>query len=132
MGAYRVVAHREDPAGGFERLDDGGVSLGEPLAVVEAPGAFEPDRQILVSEVEPHVDRQALQALHHVERVAGETPSAFVDPIRQPECDQVGVRRNVRAVDLDVVAGVRDHGQRVAADDVEHSAGELRAAGAAG
>ena len=44
---------------------------------------------------------------------------------------EVGVGRDVRAVDLDVVGGVGDDDE-VVADDVEHPARELRAAGAAG
>ena len=45
--------------------------------------------------------------------------------------DEVRVGGDGGAVDLDVVAGVRDDRQ-VVADEVEHAAGELRAAGAAG
>ena len=44
---------------------------------------------------------------------------------------EVGVGADVGAVDLDVVGGVGDDRQ-VVADDVEHPARELRAAGAAG
>ncbi len=59
-------------------------------------------------------------------------PAALVDPVGQPERHQVGIGRDVGAVDLDVVAGVGDHHQLVGADHVEHAAGELGAAGAAG
>ena len=126
------VAHRQDAARSFQCAGDRGVGIREPLALVEPAGALDPDREVLVTEVEPHVDRQPLETLHHAERVIGEAPAALVDPIREPERDQVGVGRHVRAVDLDVIAGVRDHDQRVAADDIEHSARELCSAGTSG
>ena len=65
------------------------------------------------------------------EGVAGQAPAALVDAVGQPERDEVGVGRDVRAVELDVVAGVGDHDE-VARRHVEHPARELRAAGAAG
>ena len=65
------------------------------------------------------------------ERVAAQAPAALVDPVREPERDQVRVGRDVTAVDLDVVARVGDDDE-LGADDVEHAAGELRPAGAAG
>ena len=126
------VGHRQDPAGRVQCVGDRGVGIGESLALLEPAGALDPDRQILVAEVEPHVDRQALEAVHHVEGVAGDAPAALVDPIGEPERDQVGVGRHVRAVDLDVVAGVRDHDELVGSDHVEHAAGELCAASPAG
>src|SRR4029079_6494356 len=49
------------------------------------------------------------------------------DPVGQPERDEIGIGGDVAAVDLDVVAGVGDHGQ-LRADHVEQSARELRAA----
>ncbi len=52
--------------------------------------------------------------------------------VGQPEGDEVGVGRDVRAVDLDVVAGVDDRGQTLGAGDVGEPARELGAAGAAG
>ena len=61
-----------------------------------------------------------------------QAPAALVDQVGEPEGHEVGVGRDVRAVDLDVVAGVGDHDEALGADDVEHPARELRAAGAAG
>ena len=51
--------------------------------------------------------------------------------VGEPERDEVGVGGDVAAVDLDVVAGVGDHGE-VRAGHVEQAARELGAAGAAG
>ena len=97
----------------------------------QAARAAHAERQVAVAEVEPHVVAQLAQAVHHVERVAGQAPAALVDQVGEPERDEVGVGRDVGAVDLDVVAGVGDHGELVA-DDVEQPAGELGAAGTAG
>ena len=65
------------------------------------------------------------------ERVVAQPPAALVDAVGEPERDEVGVGRDVTAVDLDVVARVGDHDE-VLADDVEHPAGELGPAGPAG
>ena len=65
------------------------------------------------------------------EGVARQAPAALVDAVGEPERDEVGVGRDVAAVDLDVVARVRDHHQLVA-DLVEQAAGELRSARPAG
>ena len=92
-----------------------------------AARALDPDREVAVTEVEPDVDAELAQPVHDVERVAVEAPAALVDPVGEPERHEVRVGRDVRAVDLDVVAGVRDHDELVRLDDVEHPAGELRA-----
>ena len=63
-------------------------------------------------------------------RVVAQAPAALVDPVGEPERDEVGVGGDVAAVDLDVVARVGDHDE-VVADLVEHAAGELGAARAA-
>jgi hypothetical protein len=88
------------------------------------------NRQVAITEVEPDLLPEFAQAVHHPEGVALETPAASVDLVGQPEADQVGVRGDVGPVDLNVIAGVRDHDQALAADNVKHPAGELRAPGA--
>jgi hypothetical protein len=108
------------------------VRVSEALARRERTLALEPDREIAVTEVEPHVDAEIPERLHNVERVAGEAPAALVDQIREPERDQVGVGGHIGVVDLDVIAGVGDHHEVVRAHHVEHPARQLRAAGAAG
>ena len=108
------------------------VGLGQPLAAVQGARPLEADRQVAVAEVEPDVDAERAQPVHDGEGVAGQAPAALVDLVGEPERHQIGVGRDVGAVDLDVVAGVRDHDQVVAADDVEHPARQLRAAGAPG
>jgi hypothetical protein len=70
------------------------------------------------------------QAVHHVEGVALQPPASVVDPVGEPERAQVRVRRDVCAVDVDVVAGVGDNDE-IVARDVEHAACELRASRAA-
>ena len=59
-------------------------------------------------------------------------PAALVDPVSQPEGDEIGVGGDVGAVDLDVVAGVGHYDQVVGTDHVEHPARQLRPAGPAG
>ena len=88
-------------------------------------------REVAVAEVEPHVDAQLAQPVHDVERVVAQAPAALVDAVGEPERAQVRVGGDVGAVDLDVVGRVGDDDE-VVADDVEHAAGELGAAGAAG
>jgi hypothetical protein len=100
-------------------------------AVSEGVRALKGDRQVPVTEREPDVLSERAQAVHHRERVVGQAPAAFVDPVGEPERDQVGIGGDVAAVDLDVVAGVGDHDEFVT-DDIEHASRKLRAAGSAG
>ena len=93
---------------------------------LQAPG------EVAVAELEPDVHAELAQAVHDREGVAAQPPSALVDAVGEPEADEVGVGRDVGAVDVDVVAGVRDHHELLGRDDVEHAARELRAAGPAG
>ena len=58
-------------------------------AGAQRPRALEPDREIPVAEVEPDLDAELAQAVHHVERVAGEPPAALVDQVGEPERDEV-------------------------------------------
>ncbi len=108
--ADRPVAHRQHPGSDAERR----ASAPRARSVSRAPPSSArarsmPDRQVAVAEVEPHLDAELAQPVHHVEGVAGQSPAALVDPVGEPERDQVGVGRDVGAVDLDVVAGVGDH-----------------------
>src|SRR6185503_5093139 len=104
---------------------------GQPRAFCEAVGAAQADREVAVAEVEPDVLAQLSEAVHHMERVVLQAPAALVDPVGEPERHEIRVGGDVAAVDLDVVAGVGDHGQLVA-EHVEHPAGELGAPGPAG
>ena len=130
--AHGVVAHRQHarahadaPVQSLKRRAGGG-SLGEHARALHAP------RQVAVAEVEPDIRSERPQGVHHKEGVPAQSPAALVDLVGQPEGDQVGVRRDVRAVDLDVVARVGDRHQALALDDVGHPPHELRPAGAAG
>ena len=59
--------------------------VGESLAGLQSAGPLDSNRQVLIAEVEPHVDADRSQSVHHVERVAVETPAALVDPVSEPE-----------------------------------------------
>ena len=131
MGAHRRVGHRQDPGADAERRRQLGQRLGQSRALREELGATHADRQIAIAEVEPHLDAELAQPVHDRERVAAQAPAALVDAVGEPERDEVGVGRDVGAVDLEVVTGVGDD-HEVVADAVEHAAGELRAAGPAG
>ena len=87
------------------------------------------DREVAVAEVEPDVLAERAQLVHRRERVAVQAPAALVDRVGEPERDEVRIRADVRAVDLEVVAGVGDHGE-VGAELVQQAAGQLRASGA--
>ena len=106
-------------------------------AVGESPSARHPRAlqapgEVAVAEVEPHVAPERAQRVHDRERVLAQAPAALVDQIGQPERDEVRVGGDVRAVDLDVIAGVGDHRQALGVDHVGHAPRELGAAGAAG
>ena len=106
------------------------------ISVSDSPAASRRARarqsaEIAVAEVEPDVLAELPHRLHHRERVVAQSPAALVDPVGQPERDEVGIGGDVAAVDLDVVAGVGDH-RRAGAGDVEQPARELGAAGPAG
>ena len=105
--------------------------MGQAGAGREPAGAVQADRQIAVAEVEPDVLAERAQLIHGRERVAVDAPAALVDGVGEPERDQVGVRADVRAVDLDVIAGVGDDHQ-FGPELVQQAAGQLRASGAAG
>ena len=108
--AHRVVAHRQHarPARRAPR------PARRCASVSRAPSArrrarCRHDGEVAVAEVEPHVARRARAGPSMtVERVAAQAPAALVDAVGQPERDEVRVGGDVRAVDLDVVAGVGD------------------------
>ena len=87
------------------------------------------DRQVAVAEVEPDVLAERAQLVHGRERVPVQPPAALVDRVGEPEGDEIGVGADVRAVDLDVVAGVGDDGE-FGAEFVQQATSQLRASGA--
>ena len=127
----RLVGHRQHGGRDPERGGEPRLGCRLALALTEHPSPLQADREITVTEVEPDVDAELPQLIHRVEAVGCQAPAALVDPVGQPERDEVRVGGDVGAVDLDVVAGVGDHDEPLT-DDVEHPAGELGAAGAAG
>jgi hypothetical protein len=130
-GADRLVAHRQDAGREPERSRQLADRGGQRGALAQALGPSQPDRQVAVAEVEPHLDAELAQLVHRVEGVVAQAPAAVVDAVGQPERAEVGIGRDVRAVDLDVVGGVGDDDE-ILANDVEHPAGELRAPASAG
>ena len=121
-----LVAHRQHLRSYGERRAGLVDRLGQPGALGEPAGAAHAQREVSVAEVEPDVVAQLAQAVHHVEGVAGQAPAALVDAVGEPEGDEVGVGRDVRAVDLDVVRGVGDDDEL--AGLVEEAARELGSA----
>ena len=107
-----------------------GLRLGEACARAQALGAHEARRKVAVAEPEPVRHPGGLERLHHLPGVVAQAPAALVDRVGEPVRHEVGVGRDVDAVDLDVVARVGDDGEL--AGDVEQAAGELGAARAAG
>ena len=109
----RLVAHRQHPRAHADRL----VQLAAPRwgaapRRVHAP-ALQAPGEVAVAEVEPHVGAERAQRLHDAKVSPLDAPAALVDEVGQPEGHEVGVGGDVRAVDLDVVAGVGDHDQLV-------------------
>ena len=85
-----------------------------------------------IAEVEPHLDAERPQGVHHREAVVSQPPATLVDPIGEPEGHEVGVRRDMRAIDLDVIACVSDRHQALGRHDVGEAAHQLGPAGAPG
>src|SRR5579875_653292 len=100
------------------RLALGQPFLHQPLAL-DAPG------EVPVAKVEPNLHPQLPQALHHHEGVAGHAPTPRIDSIGKPKGHQVGIRGDVGAVDLHVIAGVCDHRQPLGFDHLKQAAGKL-------
>ena len=131
-GADGLVAHRQHAGGDAERRAQRVERLRQPLAGAQ-PRARR-SRQISRSS-SPRLNQTSSP------RARSRSMAWNVSPSRpQPRAsmrsasqnsDQVRVGGDVGAVDLDVVAGV-GHDDQLVADDVEHPARELRAAGAAG
>src|SRR5829696_7048848 len=130
--AHGLVAHREHARVDAERVRDLAVRLGQAPPAPQKLGADEAQREIAVAEPEPRLAARPLERADHLPGVAAHPEAPLVDEIGEPQRHEVGVRRDVHAVDLDVVARVGDHAQLVAAYDVEHPARELRPAGAPG
>ena len=109
-GAHGVVAHRQHPRAHADRLVQARERRRRLQAVLLAqPRALQAPREVAVAEVEPHLVAELAQRVHHREGVVAQAPAARVDQVGQPEGDEVRVGGDVRAVDLDVIAGVRDH-----------------------
>ena len=83
--------------------------LGQPRALGQPPRALQADGEVAVAEVEPDVLAELAQRVHDREGVVAQAPAALVDAVGEPVEDEVGIGRDVAAVDLDVVAGVGDH-----------------------
>src|SRR5207237_336976 len=103
------IGHRKYSGPDTKGFGEFCVGVSQAYAVGQQAGALEPDREVSVTEVEPDLQAELSQPVHNRERVSPEAPAAVIDPVREPERDQVGVGRNVGAVDLEVVAGVSDH-----------------------
>jgi hypothetical protein len=100
------------------------VTGAEPLRAQQAQG------EVAVAEPEPVRAPHARERVHDLPGVAPEAPAALVDLVRQPVRDEVRVRGDVHAVDVDVVTRVRDHRELVAG--VGQTARELRPTGPSG
>ena len=129
--AQRRVRGHEHAGGHVERAPQLVDGVRQPPAGREPLRAVQADREVTVAEVEPDLLAQGAQLVHRRERVVLDPPAALVDGVGEPERDQVGVGADVRAIDLDVVAGVGDDDQ-VGPELVQQAAGQLRASGAPG
>jgi hypothetical protein len=105
---------------------------GHALARRHPLGPQTAERQVAIAQAEPDLLAAGTAPVHLLPRVAVDAPAALVDHVGQPVGDQVRVGGDVHAVMLGVVAGVGDHDELARADDIEHPARELRAAGPAG
>ncbi|MCH8926776.1 MAG: hydantoinase/oxoprolinase family protein [Proteobacteria bacterium] len=107
--------------------------LGERCALTQASTALDVCGQVLVAQVEPRVGSISLETLDRRERVSGEAPAGLlVGEARQRVHDRIEVRRDVKSVELLVVARVDDHRQLVGGEDFGKPQRELRASDASG
>ena len=114
-----------------ERVHDRGVGARRTFAPPQQLGAKQAERQVAVAEPEPGVPAGRLERRHHLEAVAAQPVAAFVDRVGQPVGHEVGIRGDVHAVDLHVVAGVGDHGKAIGPGHIEQPTCQLGPAGAA-
>ena len=129
--AHGLVAHRQHARAHAEARGQLCEGVGRRASGGKHPRALDAPGEIAVPEVEPHVRPERPQRVHHREAVLAQPPAALVDRVGQPEGHEIGVGRDVRAVDLDVIAAVGDHAQALRGDHIGHPARELRPAGAA-
>ena len=119
-------ARHAERRGHLARAPRSARALGQP------PRALQAERQVAVAEVEPESVAELAQRRPSLRTCRRRGPSrARRSRSASQKVTRSGSGETCDAVDLDVVAGVGDHDQLVA-DHVEHPAGELRAAGAAG
>ncbi len=131
-GPHRRIAHRQHGGGQADARAELSQRLRGAHALPQQPCPLDAPCKIAVAEVEPDLVAKLTQAVHHLEGVLGKSPAPLVDQVGQPEGDQIGVRGDACAVDLDVIAGIRDHRQSLRADHVKHAARQLGPASAAG
>ena len=100
-----VVAHRQHARAGTPsaRAQLGAAPRSAARPRPAAARALQAHGEVAVAEVEPDVVAELAQPVHDVERVVAQAPAALVDAVGEPERDEVGVGRDVGAVDLDVV-----------------------------
>ena len=95
--------------------------------------ALQAPREVAVAELEPDVDPERAQRLHDREAVAAQAPAALVDAVGEPEGDRGrGRGRRARRRSRCHRRCWRSPTSSLRADDVEHAARELCAAGPAG
>ena len=90
-----------------------GGDLREALAGAQPAGALDMGREILVAELEPGLAAERRQRLHEVPGLAGAAPAGLgiVEPGERVH-DGVEVGRDVEAEMLEIIAGIRRHGER--------------------
>ncbi len=118
--AHRVIAHRQHSRAHADRLVQARQGGGRRESFGEHARALQAPREVAIAEVEPHIHAELPQGVHHGERVALKAPAALVDAIGQPEGNEIRIGRDVRAVDLDVIARVHDRRDALGLDDVGH------------
>ena len=78
--------------------------------------------QITVAEIEPRRFAIALQHSQALKGIAPDAPTAlFIDQATQRVGHNIDIRRNMQAVEFDVVARIADDGERLWRDYIDQS-----------
>ncbi len=73
-GVELLVAHRQHARAHADRLVQPGERLGGAQSLILHAAALQAPREVAVAEVEPHVDAERPQGVHHRERVVAQMP----------------------------------------------------------
>jgi hypothetical protein len=132
-GAYRVIAHRCDAVADAQACAQRPGDGGEALPGAQPPRALHMGGEVAVTDAEPGLSAQCLQALHEIPGFCCDTPAPRrIADARQRVHHRVQIRGNIHPQMLEVVPCVDDNRQFLGSEHIREALGELRSSNAAG